>query len=92
MKFWQRPNGDCGTRDDDGYVPNSLEITEAKYRAWVNAIPIVLEPFKIIEFEDMETGQIHKFKQIKSYTEARFVNEPLFTAEMEEWRTNNLSK
>jgi len=91
MRYWKKSTGSCGTIYDDGYVPNSVEIEKSEYDAYVNSIPIIMQPDEIIEYEDMETGKIHVFKKIKSYTQPRIINEPLFGDELEEWRTNNLS-
>lgn len=76
---------------DDGFVPDSIEVTETEYKAYVNSLPIIITPDDIIEYEDMETGIIHVFKKIKEYTQPRVINDPLFGDELEEWRTNNIS-
>jgi hypothetical protein len=43
-KYW-RGNGSkigmCGSMDDDGFVPDSDEISKEEYQAWVNAQPVV---------------------------------------------------
>lgn len=31
MKYWKKSNGECGTVDDGGYVPDSIEISKAEY-------------------------------------------------------------
>ncbi|MBP2029757.1 hypothetical protein J2755_000677 [Methanohalophilus levihalophilus] len=40
MKYWRKPDGTCGTYDDDGFVPDSEEVDQATYDAWVAAQPV----------------------------------------------------
>lgn len=37
MKYFKKFNGDCGTMDNDGLVPDSIEITKVEYDAYVTA-------------------------------------------------------
>ena len=37
MKFWKR-SGEYGTMDDDGFVPNSIEITKIEYDEFMASI------------------------------------------------------
>lgn len=44
MKYWKgKPNtikkGQVGTMDNNGFVPNSIEITESEYQDYVNSLP-----------------------------------------------------
>lgn len=43
MKYWKKSNGVCGTMDDNGYVPDSVEIMESEYNAFVASLPVVPE-------------------------------------------------
>ena len=43
MKFWKKSSGDCGTMDDDGFVPDSVEITKDEYEEWLANIVILPE-------------------------------------------------
>lgn len=47
MKYWKKSNGDCGTMDSDGHVPDSVEIMKAEYDRWVTSI--VITPDQIEE-------------------------------------------
>ena len=38
MKFWKRDNNSFGTMDDDGHVPDSIEISEIEYNEHVDNI------------------------------------------------------
>jgi hypothetical protein len=45
MKYWKgkagtSKEGQCGTMDDTGSVPDSNPATEAEYTAWVAAQPV----------------------------------------------------
>ncbi len=43
MKYWKgtgQKNGQCGTMNDDGYVPDSIECGKAEYDTWVASQPI----------------------------------------------------
>lgn len=48
MKFWKgiigtEKEGLCGTMDNDGFVPHSIEIDESKYLNYIKNLP-TLEP------------------------------------------------
>ncbi len=43
MKYWKKSNGDCGTMDNDGFVPDSEEATKAEYDAYIASLPVVPE-------------------------------------------------
>ena len=48
MKFWKGLTGTSkagrfGSMDDDGYVPDSVEIPEQEYLDWVASLPVVSE-------------------------------------------------
>lgn len=64
MKFWKKSNGDCGTMDDMGFVPDSVEITKAKYDIFVSSQPIIEQVDEIVEYEDMNTGKKYRMKRI----------------------------
>jgi hypothetical protein len=40
IRYWKKTNGDCGTMDNNGHVPDSVEISETEYNSWVEKIPI----------------------------------------------------
>ena len=40
MKFWKKSNGVCGTMNDNGHVPDSVDITEQEYLDWVASQPV----------------------------------------------------
>jgi hypothetical protein len=47
MKYWKGKigsikEGQCGTMDDNGNVPDSVSATQAEYLAWLAAIPAPL--------------------------------------------------
>lgn len=58
MKYWRKLNGDCGTMDDDGYVPDSIQITKHGYDEHIALIPVVKKSKsdiqKIIEYAKIE--------------------------------------
>lgn len=35
MKYWKKSNGDCGTVDDEGTVPDSVEISKDQYDEYI---------------------------------------------------------
>jgi len=39
MKYWKKSNGRCGMMDNDGYVPNSIEIKKFEYDIYVSSLP-----------------------------------------------------
>jgi hypothetical protein len=43
MKFWKKESGECGTMDDNGYVPDSEGITEEIYQEWISSQPVAKE-------------------------------------------------
>ena len=43
MKYWKKLNGDRGTMNDDGHVPDSVEIMKSEYDAYVASLPVVPE-------------------------------------------------
>ena len=61
MKYWKKSNGDCGTMDDTGYVPGSVQVPKSEYDTFVARIPDPLPINKIIELEDVETGERRRF-------------------------------
>ncbi|MCK5216610.1 MAG: hypothetical protein KAJ93_02415 [Methanosarcinales archaeon] len=65
MKYFKKDNGDCGTMDDDGYVPGSTEITKSEYDDYVSNLPAVSIEEPIVEYEDVDTGKILKLRKIK---------------------------
>lgn len=69
MKYWKKSNGDCGTIDDNGYVPDSIEILEVEYSAWIKSLPVVDCPAVIIEFKDIESGKTYRMKRINNEVE-----------------------
>ena len=63
MKYWKKSNGDCGTMDNNGFVPNSINITKDEYDVWVESQPVIEPIEEILEFEDINTGKIYKLKK-----------------------------
>ena len=43
MKYWRKSSGDCGTMDDDGYVPDSVQVPKSEYDSFVASLPVVPE-------------------------------------------------
>lgn len=46
MKYWKGnvgtgKEGQCGTMEDSGVVPDSIEITKVEYDAWIASLPVV---------------------------------------------------
>ena len=46
MKWWKgldgtSKEGQCGTMEEDGFVPDSTEATKAEYQDYIKNIPIV---------------------------------------------------
>ena len=38
MRYWEKPNGDCGTMPDEGTIPPAgEEITEVEYNDWLTS-------------------------------------------------------
>jgi hypothetical protein len=65
MKYWKNFKGDCGTMDNDGFVPDSTKITKEEYDRYVKAQPIINPVNQIIEYENIETGKILKLRKVK---------------------------
>lgn len=65
MKYWKKSNNDCGAMDDDGFVPDSVEITKAEYDLYVASLPIVEHVDEIVEYEDMNTGKKYRMRKIR---------------------------
>lgn len=63
MKYWKR-GGACGTMDNNGYVPNSTEITKEAYDNYVSNVPVVSIEEPVVEYEDVDTGNIIKLRKI----------------------------
>ena len=40
-EYWKKSNGDCGTVDEGGHVPDSVKITKLEYDAYVASLPVV---------------------------------------------------
>lgn len=64
MKYWKKVNGECGTMDNDGYVPGSVEITVIEYSEYVAAQPVIIPEAEIIEYEDVDTEKRYRFRRI----------------------------
>ena len=43
MKYWKKQNGEHGTMDNNGHVPDSEEATKEEYDAFVASLPVVPE-------------------------------------------------
>lgn len=65
MKYWKR-NGECGTMDDNGHVPDSTETTKEAYDDYVSNTPAGSIEEPIIEYEDIDTGKIIKLRKINN--------------------------
>lgn len=65
MKYWKKLNEDCGTMDDNGFVPDSVEITKLEYDNFVASLSVVEYVEEIVEYEDIETGKIMKLRKVK---------------------------
>ena len=66
MKYWKNKKGECGTMNDNGSVPESIEITKEEYNTYVSNIPIQAIVVPIIEYENVDTGEKIRLKKIKS--------------------------
>lgn len=49
MRYWINQLGECGTMDDDGFVPGSADISKEAYDEYVASLP----------------GESHKYKDEK---------------------------
>lgn len=64
MKYWKKSNGECGTMDDDGFVPDSVEVSKTEYDNFVASQPIIESVEEIVEFEDLDSGKKYRMKRI----------------------------
>ena len=64
MKYWKGVNGECGTMEDDGHVPDSEIITKEEYDNYVASIPIPEPQNDFIEYENVDTFEILKLRKL----------------------------
>lgn len=63
-RYWRKSDGQCGTMDDDGYVPDSVEIEKQEYDQYVADQPVIVPVEQIIEYEDIDTEKRYRFRRI----------------------------
>lgn len=61
IKYWKKSNGDCGTVDDTGYVPDSVGITKAEYDEWVASIIVLPEQIEEQRKTNIQSEIIKKY-------------------------------
>lgn len=64
MKYWQKGNGECGTMDDNGSVPGSVEVSKEVYDEYVANMPVIIPIDIVYEFEDVDTGKLYNMRKI----------------------------
>lgn len=60
MKYWKGKigtvkEGQFGTMDNNGYVPDSITINKFQYEQYINSLPIIPIIDKKIEYAKMKT-------------------------------------
>jgi len=66
MKYWKgkkntNKNGQCGTRDDGGFVPDSVECTKEEYDLYISSLIISPVPEETIKLKNKITGEITEY-------------------------------
>ena len=67
MKYWKgkvgtEKFGHCGTMDDIGFVPDSLECSKEDYEAYKDSLPIPPVKRHFLKLENIETGKITEYE------------------------------
>ena len=70
MKYWKGKEGtekfgQCGTMNDDDFVPDSFECSKGEYEVWQASLPIPPVKRQILKLKNTETGEETQYEILR---------------------------